>query len=195
VKPDDPRFGINLIGQFTSATGLGVTVRHSAKAAGFWQVANHREGYGLYCASGILFNHVSPLRPERFAVQKSVLAARRIAVGSKERLELGNLSVVRDWGWAPEYVEARWRILQQPKADDFVAATGSSCSLKTMVAEIFAQRSLDWRSHVIHNPALSRPTEIAESHANPTRAAEVLGWRAKVQLSEIVRHMLNGEIG
>jgi len=128
-------------------------------------------------------------------MQKSVLAARRIAGGSKEKLELGNLAIVRDWGWAPEYVEAIWRILQQPKANDFVVATGSSCSLEAVVAEIFAQCSLDWRSHVIHNPALSRPTEIAESRANPTRAAEMLGWRAKVQLPAIVRHMLNGEIG
>ncbi|MCK9380163.1 MAG: GDP-mannose 4,6-dehydratase [Sulfuritalea sp.] len=165
-----------------------------AKAAAFWQVANYREGYGLYCASGILFNHESPLRPERFAVQKSVLAARRISGGSKEKLELGNPSVIRDWGWAPEYVEAIWRILQQPKADDFVVATGSSCSLQTVVAEIFGQRSLDWQDHVIHQPALSRPTDIAESHANPARAADILGWRAKVRLPEIVRHMLDGEI-
>lgn len=166
-----------------------------AKAAAFWQVANYREGYGLYCASGILFNHESPLRPERFAVQKSVLAARRIAGGSKEELELGDLSVVRDWGWAPEYVDAMWRILQRPKADDFVVATGQSCALEMVVAEIFRQCGLAWRQHVTHNPAFSRPTDLAESRANPSRAAEVLDWRATVGMSDIVRRMLDGEIG
>ena len=166
-----------------------------AKAAAFWQVANYREGYGLYCASGILFNHESPLRPERFVVQKSALAARRIAGGSKEMLELGNLSVIRDWGWAPEYVEAMWRMLQQPKADDLVVATGESCSLEDVVAEIFNQCGLDWRQHVIHNPNLSRPTDLSESRANPSRAAELLDWRADLRMPEIVRRMLSGDIG
>jgi GDPmannose 4,6-dehydratase len=166
-----------------------------AKAAAFWQVANYREGYGLYCASGILFNHESPLRPERFVVQKSALAARRIAGGSKEMLELGNLSVIRDWGWAPEYVEAMWRMLQQPKADDFVVATGESRSLEKIVAEIFNQCGLDWRQHVIHNPALSRPTDLTESRANPARAAEFLDWRASFGMPEIVSRMLDGALG
>jgi GDPmannose 4,6-dehydratase len=135
------------------------------------------------------------LRPDRFVVQKSALAARRIAGGSREQLELGNLSVIRDWGWAPEYVDAMWRVLQQPKAEDFVVATGISHSLQTVVAEIFAQCELDWRSHVVHNPDLSRPTDLAESRANPARAAEILGWRAEIGLPAIVRRMLTGEIG
>jgi len=166
-----------------------------AKAAAFWQVANYREGYGLYCASGILFNHESPLRPERFVVQKSVLAARRIAGGGAEKLELGDLSVIRDWGWAQEYVDAMWRMLQQPKADDFVVATGQSCSLEKVVAEIFGQCGLDWRQHVTRNTDLSRPTDLAESRANPRRAAEVLGWQASVGMPAIVRRMLNEDIG
>jgi len=165
-----------------------------AKAAAFWQVANYREGYGLYCASGILFNHESPLRPERFVVQKSVLAARRIAGGSKENPGLGNLSVVRDWGWAPEYVEAMWRMMQQTKAEDFVVATGPSCSLEMVVAEMFNQCGLDWRQHVTHNPVLSRPTDLIESLANPSRAAEFLGWRANLRMPAIVRRMLNEDI-
>jgi GDPmannose 4,6-dehydratase len=165
-----------------------------AKAAAFWQVANYREGYGLYCASGILFNHESPLRPEHFAMQKSVLAARRIAGGSREKLELGDLSVIRDWGWAPEYVAAMWRMLQPAKAEDFVVATGSSCSLQTVVAEIFGQCGLDWRRHVTHNPGLSRPTDLAESRANPARAAAVLDWRAELRMPAIAARMLNGEI-
>jgi len=162
-----------------------------AKAAAFWQVANYREGYGLYCASGILFNHESPLRPGRFVFQKSALAARRIAAGSKEKLELGNLSVIRDWGWAPEYVEAMWCMLQQPNAEDFVVATGISCSLQSVVAEIFSQCGLDWRAHVVHDAALSRPTDLAESRANPARAAKVLGWRAKIAMPGVVRGMLD----
>lgn len=165
-----------------------------AKAAAFWQVANYREGYGLHCASGILFNHESPLRPERFVVQKSVLAARRIAGGSGEKLELGDLSVVRDWGWAPEYVDAMWRVLQQPRAEDFVVASGSSCALQTVVAEIFSQCGLDWRRHVTQNPGLSRPTDLAESRAKPMRAAEILAWRAATGMPQIVSRMLKGEL-
>jgi GDPmannose 4,6-dehydratase len=165
-----------------------------AKAAAFWQVANYREGYGLYCASGILFNHESPLRPERFVVQKSALAARRIAGGSREKLELGNLAVIRDWGWAPEYVEAMWRILQQPAAEDFVVATGISCSLEKVVGEIFSQCGLEWHDHVTCNPILSRPTDLTESRANPARAAEILDWRARLRMPEIIRHMLDQDI-
>ena len=162
-----------------------------AKAAAFWQVANYREGYDLYCASGILFNHESPLRPERFVVQKSALAARRIAGGSKEKLELGNLSVIRDWGWAPEYVDAIWRMLQQPSADDFVVATGQSCSLESVVAEIFSQCGLDWREHVTHNPTLSRPTDLAGSRANPEKAYRFLGWKAASSMTDVAERMLS----
>lgn len=165
-----------------------------AKAAAFWQVANYREGYGLHCASGILFNHESPLRPERFVLQKSVLAARRIAAGSQEKLALGNLAVIRDWGWAPDYVNAMWRILQRPIAGDFVVASGRSSTLESVVDEIFSQCGLDWRRHVTHNPALSRPTDLLQSHANPARAAAVLDWRASVGIQQIVARMLAGEL-
>lgn len=165
-----------------------------AKAAAFWQVANYREGYGLHCASGILFNHESPLRPERFVVQKSALAARRIAGGSTEKLQLGALSIVRDWGWAPDHVDAMWRMLQQPTAEDFVVATGTSCSLQTVVAEIFSQLDLDWREHVVHDPGLARPTDLAESRANPARAAARLGWKAAIDMPGMVHRMLEKEV-
>jgi GDPmannose 4,6-dehydratase len=165
-----------------------------AKAAAFWHVANYREGYNLYCASGVLFNHESPLRPERFVVQKSVLAARRIAGGSREKLQLGNLSVIRDWGWAPEYVDAMWRMLQQPCADDFVVGSGKSVSLEAVVAEIFAQQNLDWRQHVGYNPVFSRPTDLVESRANPARASAVLGWQATVEIPELVSRMMEGNL-
>ena len=164
-----------------------------AKAAAFWQVANYREGYGLHCASGILFNHDSPLRPERFVVQKVVQAVRRIAAGSAETLSLGDLSVVRDWGWAPEYVEAMWRSLQQDRAEDFVIATGRSSPLEDVVAEAFRQRGLDWRRHVSHDPQLSRPTDLRQSCGNPARAAERLGWRAQMGVADILGRMLDGD--
>lgn len=161
-----------------------------AKAAAFWQVSNYREGYGIYCASGILFNHESPLRPERFVTQKTVAAARRIAAGSKEKLQLGNLAVVRDWGWAAEYVDAIWRILQQREPDDFVIATGRSYSLEQLVGEVFAQAGLDWHDHVVPDASLPRPTDLEQSRADPARAAARLDWRSTVDLPELVRRML-----
>ncbi|MHC5724380.1 MAG: GDP-mannose 4,6-dehydratase, partial [Nostoc sp.] len=120
-----------------------------AKAAAFWEVANYREAYGLFACSGILFNHESPLRPERFVTQKIVAAACRIAQGSTEQLYLGNMQIQRDWGWAPEYVEAMYLMLQQSQPDDYVIATGESGSLEEFVAAAFASVNLDWRHHVV----------------------------------------------
>jgi GDP-mannose 4,6-dehydratase len=120
-----------------------------AKAAAFWEVANYREAYGLFACSGILFNHESPLRPERFVTQKIVTAACRIAEGSTEKLTLGNMAIRRDWGWAPEYVEAMSLMLQQEQPEDYVIATGESCSLEEFVAIAFAAVGLDWRDWVV----------------------------------------------
>jgi GDPmannose 4,6-dehydratase len=160
-----------------------------AKAAAFWQVANYREAYGLYACSGILFNHESPLRPERFVTQKIVRAACRIAAGSKERLTLGRLDIQRDWGWAPEYVEAMWKMIQQPIPDDFVIATNETHSLQDFVAEAFAAINLDWRDHVDTDPTLMRPTDLAVSRADPSRAADKLGWKAHTDMRGVVRNM------
>lgn len=160
-----------------------------AKSAAFWQVANYREAYGLYACSGILFNHESPLRPERFVTQKIIRAAWRIANGSKEKLSLGNISIVRDWGWAPEYVEAMWRMLQQDVADDYVIATGESNSLEELVAAAFGEFGLDWREHVVTDPTLLRPTDIRAGRANPQRALEKLGWAASHRMRAVVRMM------
>lgn len=165
-----------------------------AKAAAYWQVANYREGYGLYAASGILFNHESPLRPERFVVQKAALAARRIAAGSNEKLALGDLSVVRDWGWAPDYVDAMWRILQQPNPNDYVIATGQSCPLRDLVAEIFSSAALDWKEHVTHSPNQTRPTDLPISLADPSRAMSELEWLPRVGMREMARRMLEDRI-
>jgi GDPmannose 4,6-dehydratase len=161
-----------------------------AKATSFWQVAQYRQAYGIQACTGILFNHESPLRPERFVTQKIVAAACRIAAGSPEPLTLGDLSVQRDWGWAPEYVEAMHRMLQLDHVDDFVIATGHTSSLETFVATAFAAAGLDWRRHVRHDPTLTRPSEIRCGCADPGRAAEQLGWRARFMMPDVVRMMV-----
>ena len=163
-----------------------------AKAAAFWQVANYREAYGLYACSGILFNHESPLRPERFVTQKIVAAARRIAAGSKERLELGDTSIERDWGWAPEYVEAMWAMLQQERAEDYVIATGETRPLTYFVEQAFSCLGLDSREHVSSNRALRRPTDLPVSRANPAKAQRGLGWKARHRIDDVVRMMVEG---
>lgn len=166
-----------------------------AKAAAFWQVANYREAYGLHACSGILFNHESPLRPERFVTQKIVRAVQRIAAGSTERLVLGNLRIRRDWGWAPEYVEAMWRMLQMDAPTDLVIATGQSHALEEYVAQAFAIADRDWRDHVDSDPALFRPTDIETSNADPSRAADVLGWAARCRMPELVQRMMAADEG
>jgi GDPmannose 4,6-dehydratase len=166
-----------------------------AKAAAHFQVANYREAYGLFACSGILFNHESPLRPERFVTRKIAAAAARIAAGSGERLKLGNLDVQRDWGWAPEYVDAMWRMLQQGRPDDFVVATGETRSLREFVGEAFTAVGLDWREHVDVDPALFRPTDISAGRADPGKAARVLAWKATATMAETVRRMVAAEQG
>ncbi|WP_136516109.1 GDP-mannose 4,6-dehydratase [Geomonas edaphica] len=160
-----------------------------AKATAFWEVANYREAYGIYACSGILFNHESALRPERFVTKKIVNAVRRIADGSKEKLHLGNISVSRDWGWAPEYVDAMWRILQQDTPDDFVIATGETYSLEDFIATAFNCAGLDWKQHVVTDSSLLRPSEITVSRANPSKAFTKLGWKAQLTMPQVVRVM------
>ncbi len=165
-----------------------------AKAAAFWEVANYREAYRLFACSGILFNHESPLRPARFVTKKIVTAACRIAAGSQEKLRLGNIAIQRDWGWAPEYVEAMWLMLQQENPGDYVIATGESHSLEEFVAAAFAQVGLQWQDHVVIDPELFRPTDIAVSRGNPQKAAGALGWRARYRMPEVVRLMCQDEL-
>jgi GDPmannose 4,6-dehydratase len=161
-----------------------------AKAAAFWEVANYREAYGLFACSGILYNHESPLRPERFVTQKIIAAACRIAQGSKETLTLGNMSIRRDWGWAPEYVQAMYLMLQHEKPDDYVIATGESNKLEDFVAEAFACVNLNWRDHVTSDRSLYRPTDIAVGRGHPAKAREVLGWQAKYKMQDVVKMMI-----
>ena len=164
-----------------------------AKAAAFWEVVNYREAYDLFACSGILFNHESPLRPERFVTRKVIAAACRIAAGSNETLQLGDLSIARDWGWAPEYVEAMWLMLQQDTPDDYVVATGKTSTLQVFVETAFTHLGLDWRRHVVLDADIARPNELRVSQANPAKARERLGWQAKQVMHDVVRLMCEDE--
>jgi GDPmannose 4,6-dehydratase len=164
-----------------------------AKAAAISLVTVYREAYGLYACSGLLFNHESPLRPDRFVTRKITAAAARIASGSGERLTLGNLAITRDWGWAPEYVEAMWRMLQRESPDDFVIASGASHTLEEFVASAFEMVKLDWREHVDFDPMLTRPNDITCSLGDPTKAERLLAWRSQISFQEIVRRMVCAE--
>ncbi|MBC8155212.1 MAG: GDP-mannose 4,6-dehydratase [Bacteroidetes bacterium] len=166
-----------------------------AKAAAFWQVANYREAYQLHASTGILFNHESPLRPERFVTKKIVSAACRIARGSTETLTLGNIDIARDWGWAPDYVEAMWRMLQPDVADDYVIATGHTWQLRDFIRVVFESLGLTWTDHVSSDPTLFRPTDIAGGYANPTKAKEKLGWVARHTMEDVAGLMVAGVNG
>ncbi|KAB7729357.1 NAD-dependent epimerase/dehydratase family protein [Rudanella paleaurantiibacter] len=165
-----------------------------AKAAAFWQVANYREAYNLHASTGILFNHESPLRPERFVTQKIVSVACRIARGSSEKLVLGNINIARDWGWAPEYVEAMWLMLQQNTPDDYVIATGQTFQLKDFIKCVFDYLNLDWTLHVSCDESLFRPTDIAEGHAQPEKAYKVLGWKAQYAMSDVAKMIVQAKL-
>jgi GDPmannose 4,6-dehydratase len=161
------------------------------KAAAYWQVSNYRQAYNIFACSGILFNHESPLRPERFVTQKIISAARRIAAGNSEQLDIGNITIERDWGWAPEYVEAMWRMLQQPQPDDFVIGTGESNSLQEFIQTTFESVGLTWQDHVKVNRRLLRPSELQFSKSNPQKAESKLGWKARYRMKDVIRFMLN----
>lgn len=162
-----------------------------AKASAHWMVANYREAYGLFACSGILFNHESPLRPARFVTRKIVDSALRLAGGADEKLVLGRLDIVRDWGWAPEYVDAMWRMLQQDTPTDFVIATGVSVSLEDFVRDVFMNVGLDWREHVVTDQKLHRPSDIDWSQGDASRAKEMLGWEAKTKMPELAKLLVD----
>lgn len=162
-----------------------------AKASAFGLVDNYREAYGLYACTGLLFNHESPLRPIRFVTQKIISTARRIAAGSDEKLILGNINISRDWGWAPEYVDGMWRMLQLEKPEDFVIATGVTFSLSDFVSHAFDCVELNWKDHVIQNQSLFRPTDIHVSSADPRKAKEKLNWAAKIKGAGVIQAMMS----
>jgi GDPmannose 4,6-dehydratase len=163
-----------------------------AKASAYWLVNNYRDAYGLYACTGILFNHESPLRPHRFVTQKIVQSAIRIAAGSAEKLTLGRMDISRDWGWAPDYVEAMWLMLQQQNPEDYVIATGHTFSLQEFVETSFEVLHLDWRDHVIQDKNLFRPSDILINSADPRKARAQLGWVAKLRGRAIVEAMTKG---
>jgi GDPmannose 4,6-dehydratase len=165
-----------------------------AKSTAFWLVANYREAYGLHASTGILFNHESPLRPQRFVTRKIVAAACRISGGSPEKLHLGNLEIRRDWGWAPEYVEAMWKMVQCEAPDDYIIATGESNSLEDFVREAFAVVGLNWRDHTVISKALFRPTDISHGKGNAAKAEHRLGWRAQAHMKDVVAKMVDAEL-
>jgi len=160
-----------------------------AKAAAFWQLANYRESYGLFACSGIMFNHESILRPPRFVTKKICLSAAKIALGKQSTLKLGDLNIKRDWGWAPEYVEAMWKMLQQSSPVDYVIATGKLYSLNDFVIHAFSSLGLDWEKYVISSDSLKRPSEIKSGFGSPSKANINLNWKAKTFMPEIAAKM------
>ena len=164
-----------------------------AKAAAHWEVVNYREAYQLFACNGILFNHESPLRPNRFVTKKIIATCCRIATGSGEKLALGNLEIYRDWGWAPEYVDAMWRMLQHAQPDDYVIATGETNSLRDFVVITLRLLGLEWDDHVETQSALFRPTEIMQSVGNSDKAHAVLGWKAETKLEGVIAKMIAAE--
>lgn len=165
-----------------------------AKAAAYWQVSNYRSAYDIHASSGIMFNHESPLRPYNFVTRKIVRGACRIAQGKEEILELGNLEISRDWGWAPDYVEAMWRMLQQDVPEDYVIASGQSHKLSDFLSLAFERFGLDWRNHVIVSPQFLRPIDVDFSKGNPAKAANQLGWHARTSFEEIISLLVDAEM-
>ena len=165
-----------------------------AKSAAFWLVSNYREAWGLFACNGILFNHESPLRGERFVTRKVISGVAAILRGSKEKLRLGNTDVSRDWGWAPEYVQAMWLIMQHSKPEDFVIATGETHSLGEFVECAFQTAGLNSGEFLERDLSLLRPTDMSMSFADPGKAARVLNWKAQIKMNDIVRLMLEAEL-
>lgn len=165
-----------------------------AKSTAFWQLANYREAYKLYACTGILFNHESPLRKDNFVTKKIVSTACRIYKGSKEKLYLGNINVSRDWGWAPEYVEAMWLMMQQENPDDYVIATGKTHSLEAFISHTFLLLELNWHDHVSTDPDLRRFTDLNYGQADPSKAEEQLGWKATIHLEGVIERMIEAEL-
>lgn len=165
-----------------------------AKAAAFWQVANYREAYGIFACSGILFNHESPLRPPRFVTRKIVKTVCEIRKGIKKKLTLGNIKISRDWGYAPEYVEAMFLMLQRGKPDDFIIATGHTVSLEDFVKLAFDYLGMEMQDHLITNESLVRPTDIIFSKGNPSKANKLLKWKAKTNVEDLIKIMIKSEL-
>ena len=160
-----------------------------AKVYSFWQTVNYREAYGLFACNGILFNHESPRRGETFVTRKITRAATRIKLGLQDKLYLGNLDAKRDWGYAKDFVETMWLMLQQEESDDYVIATGESHSVREFLDEVFGYLGLDWHKYVEIDPRYYRPTEVDYLQGDPSKAKKVLGWQPKVTFKELAKLM------
>lgn len=165
-----------------------------AKVFAYWSAINHREAYGMHVSNGILFNHESPRRGENFVTRKIAKAVARIKRGEQRQLALGNLTAKRDWGFAGDYVEAMWRMLQQEDPDDYVVATGEAHSVMEFVEEAFGIVGLDWRQHVYTDPKLFRPAEVEYLLGDPSKAKWKLGWTPKINFQGLVRLMVEAEL-
>ena len=165
-----------------------------SKVFGHWMAINYREGYGMHVSNGILFNHESPRRGENFVTRKITMAVAAIKKGLASELRLGNLEAKRDWGYARDYVEAMWLILQQETPDDYVIATGETHSVREFLEEAFSYAGLDWRKHVVTDPKYLRPAEVDVLLGDPAKARAALGWRPRVTFKELVRLMVDADM-
>lgn len=165
-----------------------------AKAYAYWMTVNYRDGYDLFACNGILFNHESPRRGETFVTRKITRALANIVAGRQSKLYLGNLKAKRDWGYAPEYVEAMWVMLQQGRPDDYVVGTGEAHSVQEFLEEAFAYADLDWRKHVEIDPRYFRPTETESLLADASKARKQLGWEPKITFKELARIMVDADM-
>jgi GDPmannose 4,6-dehydratase len=166
-----------------------------AKLYGHWITVNYRESYGLYAVSGILFNHESPRRGMEFVTRKVTDAAARIKVGLTKELRMGNLEAKRDWGFAGDYVDAMWRMLQRPTPQDYVVGTGATHSVEELVRVAFEHVGLDWRKHVVTDPQFYRPAEVDLLIADPSRITSELGWKPAVSFEQLVKMMVDADLG
>ncbi|MBQ6457379.1 MAG: GDP-mannose 4,6-dehydratase [Kiritimatiellae bacterium] len=165
-----------------------------AKLYSYWAVRNYREAYGMFAANGILFNHESPRRGETFVTRKITRAVVRIMAGLQDRMYMGNIDALRDWGYAVDYVEGMWRILQHDKPDDFVLATGEMHSVREFLAEAFGAVGLDWEKYVEYDARYARPTEVDQLLGDASKAKRELGWEPKVRFKELVRIMVESDV-
>ena len=165
-----------------------------AKAYAHYQVINHRESYGLFACNGILFNHESPRRGETFVTRKITRAATRIKLGLQDKLWLGNLEAKRDWGFAGDYVEAMWRMLQQDTPDDYVVATGESISIRDFLGLTFGRLDLDWQKHVEIDPRYFRPAEVDHLEGDPSKGRNILGWEPKTDIRALAAMMVDSDL-
>jgi len=165
-----------------------------SKVYAYWMVVNYRKGYHIFASNGILFNHESPRRGETFVTRKITRAVANILAGKQKKLYLGNLEAKRDWGYAPEYVEFMYRMLQNDKPEDFVIGTGESHSVKEFVKEVFSYVGLDWEKYVKIDPRYFRPVEVKELIADSTKAKENLAWQPKIKFKELVRIMIDADM-